>query len=401
MPSSPRSDAQPHVGRRSCPVCDSADHDDILSLPQLPVLINAQVDADAGGDVARGDIDLVVCLGCGHLFNRSFDETLLDYGATYENSLHFSASFRAFAARLADRLVTAHDLRGGRVAELGSGPGHFLSMLCDAGVAEAFGFDPSYDPARLGAPDHPSVSISTDRFPADGSLTVQLAFSQHVLEHLDDPVGALAAQRAAVAPTAGVVYSEVPNGRLMVDRCALWDLVYEHLSYFVPTSFAVSCRRAGLEVASTGVAFGDQFLWCDATPGPVDPDARPAAAEVRVEVAAAHRFGRAATRRIEEAREELVGWADRGPVIVWGAGSKGATYLNLVANVAAIAGVVDINPRKFGCGVPGTDLVVSEPEEITRLRPRTVLAANPVYVDEITETIHRLGVDAAVRPLWS
>lgn len=383
-----------------CPVCTSSQYDDVLSLPQLPVLVNAQVRPDAALHVAKGDMDLVVCLGCGHLYNRSYDAALLDYDAAYENTLHFSKQFQAFARGLADRLVADHDLVGAAVAELGSGPGHFLSMLCDAGVAQAAGYDPSYDPHRLGAPEHPAVTISTELFPADGSLPVRLAFSQHVLEHLDDPVAALAAQRAAVVATGGAVYSEVPNGELMIEQCALWDLIYEHRSYFVPTSLTLACRRAGLDVTAIDAAFGKQFLWCEAVPGDGDEHAQADPGAVEAAVAAARSFGSAATARIAEARDDLARWAGEGPVALWGAGSKGMTYLNLVADVAPVAAVVDINPRKAGWGVPGTPLTITGAEALVAIRPRTVLAANPIYIDEIGAQLAELGVDAEVRALW-
>ncbi|MDJ0768704.1 MAG: methyltransferase domain-containing protein [Ilumatobacter sp.] len=384
----------------SCPVCGSSERDDILSLPQLPVLVNAQVRPDEAPDVARGDMDLVVCLGCGHLYNRSFDNDLMDYDAAYENTLHFSKQFQTFARGLAGRLVDEHGLAGATVAELGSGPGHFLSMLCEAGVAEGIGYDPSYDPNRLGAPDHPAVTISTAMFPADGSLPAKLAFSQHVLEHLHDPVSALAAQREAVAAQEGAVYSEVPNGELMLEQCALWDLVYEHLSYFVPTSLRLACTLAGLEPTAVGADFGGQFLWCEAVPADGGRDGEADTEAVAAAVAAARAFGVAATERVASARRDLAAFADEGPVALWGAGSKGMTYLNLVADVAPVAGVVDINPRKAGWGVPGTDLVISGPEAMADVRPRTVLVANPVYVDEISAELSGLGVSADVRPLW-
>jgi hypothetical protein len=382
-----------------CPVCGSRDHEDVLSLARMPVLVNAQVRPESAPSVSRGDIDLVVCHGCGHLFNRSFDASLLAYDAAYENTLHYSKQFQDFARGLASRLVTDHGLAGTAVAELGSGPGHFLSMLCDAGAAEGHGFDPSYDPHRLGAPDHACVTISTDMFPADGSLQVRLAFSQHVLEHLHDPVAALAALRSAVAGSGGIVYSEVPNGRLMLEQCALWDLIYEHLSYFVPTSLALACRRAGLEVTTMDASFGDQFLWCEATPDGTR-EQRPDDEAVEAAVAAARAFGVAAERRIAEARDELAALATDGPVVLWGAGSKGVTYLNLVSDVAPVAAVVDINPRKSGWGVPGTSLVISGPDVVDDLSPTTVLAANPVYVGEIAATLAEHGVDAEVRALW-
>ena len=49
-------------------------------------------------------------------------------------------------------------------------------------------------------------------------------------------------------PPGGVIYNEVPNGETMIDRCALWDLVYEHYSYFTPVSLELAGARAGLAV---------------------------------------------------------------------------------------------------------------------------------------------------------
>lgn len=383
-----------------CPVCGSSDHDAVVSIPSVPVLVNAQVRPDQGSVAVRGDMDLVVCHGCAHLFNRSFDPELLDYDATYENTLHYSSHFQQFARSLADRLVRDHGLIGVCVAELGSGPGHFLSMLCDAGVARGLGWDPSYDPGRLGAPEHPAVTVSTDQFPDDGSVPVELAFSQHVLEHLGEPVRALAAMRSAVLDANGVVYTEVPNGQLMMEHGAIWDLIYEHRSYFVPLSLDLVCRRAGLRVTSMGAAFGDQFLWCEAIPGDSAADALPDPSAVEQAVVAATVFGATAAERIERARDDLATWAAAGPVALWGAGSKGVTYLNLVADVAEVAAVVDINPRKSGWGVPGTSFAISGPDVLIDVQPRTVVAANPIYVGEIAAALEHMGIDACVRPLW-
>ncbi len=76
------------------------------------------------------------------------------------------------------------------------------------------------------------------------------------------------------------------------------------------------------------------------------------------------------------------------------------TYLNLVADVAPVAAVVDINPRKAGWGVPGTSLTISDPEAMVGVQPKTVLVANPVYIDEIRSQLEGLGVHADVRALW-
>jgi hypothetical protein len=382
-------------------VCGGSALVEVLSLPPLPVAINAQTTPEAAPTVDRGAMELVVCAACSHLFNRAFDPELSAYDSSYENTLHYSPRFRAHATELAARLVADHGLAGATVAELGAGPGHFLTMLCQAGAAAGHGFDPSYDPERLGAPEHPGITLSTELYPSDGSLTPKLALSQHVLEHLTDPVAILGVQRDSVAPVDGAVYAEVPNGEVMIDRCALWDLIYEHYSYFTPVSLTLAATRSGLAVSASHTMFDDQFLAIEATPAGPQPDALPDADAVAALVERAVAFGETARKRIEAARSELAQYRERGPVALWGAGSKGMTYLNLVAEPGTIDAVIDVNPRKAGFGVPGVGgLAIAGPDRLEAVRPATVLIANPIYADEIRSDLADRGLTADVLPLW-
>ena len=385
---------------KCCPVCEGSSLTSVLKLERLPVAINAQTRPEDATRVAKGDINLVVCESCGHLFNAVFDSSKFGYDESYENSLHYSAHFREFARGLAERLVADHELAGAMVAEAGAGPGHFLAMLCDAGVGEAYGFDPSYDPGRLDAKKHKSVKLTQGLFPADGSLRAKLAFSQHVLEHLSSPVTLLRELAASVAATdGGVVYSEVPNGKTMLNRCALWDLIYEHFSYFTPTSLAYAAQRAGLSCIRISEYYDGQFLALDSSV--CDPsDKLPASAEVDAVVSKASQFGVDAKRSIERARQKLEQYRSVGPVALWGAGSKGMTYMNLVAQDGLVDAVVDVNPRKDGYGIPGVDGVIRSPESLKSIKPATVLIANPVYASEIGRSLSGLNVSADVQPLW-
>jgi hypothetical protein len=161
-----------------------------------------------------------------------------------------------------------------------------------------------------------------------------------------------------------------------------------------------------LRVERIDAAFGRQFLWCEAVSDELaESNADPDPDAVAEAVAKARSFGAAAVARIAEARADLERFAAAGPVALWGAGSKGMTYLNLMSDSTSdgttpIAGVVDINPRKAGWGVPGTSQVISGPEAMVDMQPRTVLIANPVYADEISATLSGMGVDADVLPLW-
>ena len=380
-----------------CPVCGGTASEPVIDLGDLPVNLNSQIEPGRSRQAARGPIRVVVCTACSHLYNAAFRPELIEYDAAYENTLHYSAIFRQHAEALAADLITEHGLAGGTVVEVGCGPGHFLSMLCEAGVSQGLGFDPSYDPDRLGAPHHPSVRISRQVLTGASGVAADLAYSQQVLEHLEDPVGLLRVLAAVAAD--GAVFSEVPNGELMIRQTALWDLLYEHVSYFTGVSLAVAHRRAGLVAGRLGTSFGNQFLWADSTPSAPD-DALPAPSVCEPLVEQAQRFGDNARARIEEAAGELDAALARGPVALWGAGTKGMTFLNLVRGADRIAAVVDINPRKRGFGVPGTGLAVLGPEDVPNLAPRTVFIANPIYRDEIGRQLAGLGVQAEVVPLW-
>ena len=382
-----------------CPVCSSPEAQAILSLPPVPIDLNSQVSPDAAATVAKAPVELMVCTACTHLYNRRFDPSVVEYSAAYENTLHYSEHFRAHAEELADRLVADHQLVGATVVEVGSGPGHFLSMLCERGVARAVGFDPSYDPGRMEAPGHAALTIRADVLEPTSEVRADLALSQHVLEHLDDPIQLLATF-ASVLTDGGAVYSEVPNGELMIDRTALWDILYEHVSYFTPPSMATALARAGLSTTRIATSFGDQFLWAESRVGDVvDVVLTPSVTDELVRRAIA--FGTTAAAQIDHASTELEASLRAGPVALWGAGTKGLTYLNLIEGSDKVDAVVDINPRKHGFGVPGTGLTIVGPEVLSDLMPATVLIANPIYRDEISAQLATLGApDASVVPLW-
>jgi hypothetical protein len=86
----------------------------------------------------------------------------------------------------------------------------------------------------------------------------------------------------------------------------------------------------------------------------------------------------------------------RGRVVVWGAGSKGVTFLNTVRGADWIEYVIDINPRKQGMYIPGGGQPIVSPEMLAEHRPSTVLVMNPIYQDEIRGRLSRMGIKANV-----
>jgi FlaA1/EpsC-like NDP-sugar epimerase len=82
----------------------------------------------------------------------------------------------------------------------------------------------------------------------------------------------------------------------------------------------------------------------------------------------------------------------RKKVVVWGAGSKGVTFLNTFGSENPTQYVVDINPHKQGKFVPGTGQEVVPVEFLRAYQPDAVLVMNPNYRGEIEKSIAELGL---------
>lgn len=79
-------------------------------------------------------------------------------------------------------------------------------------------------------------------------------------------------------------------------------------------------------------------------------------------------------------------------VAVWGAGAKGAMFLNAVAGVNALEHIVDVNPHKWGLHIPGTGQEIVSPEFLRQFRPDVLVIVNPNYRDEISRQVSAMGI---------
>jgi len=376
----------------SCPVCRGTRLDAIARVENAPVLCNvllpSRIEALAS---PVGDIDLAVCRDCSHVCNTSFDDSELDYTVDYENSLHFSPTFQEFAISLAQRLVTTYDIRDRQVVELGCGKGDFLAMLAAAGGNEAIGFDPSYN----GAVDHHdgpgSVRVVNDNYQSAGhDLHPALVVTRHVLEHLRNPA-LLIDELGQWAVDDPVIYMEVPDADYMFRQSSVWDVIYEHPSYFTSRSLARLCTNNGLSPILIESPFGGQYLSIHARMGsntgiepgsPTDPMS----------------FGPSFSSILDRWSDNLRDIANSGrSAAIWGAGSKGVSFGAMVPGASEILSIaIDLNPRKKGRYMPVSGLEVTTPDDLRFREVSLVLVMNPLYESEIREDLRRRGIGARV-----
>jgi SAM-dependent methyltransferase len=374
----------------SCPVCRSAALGAFFDAPRMPVLCNQLWPTrEAARRAPAGDIRLSWCRACGHLFNAAFDPDSISYTSAYDNALHFSPRFRAYAEEVAAHLVERYALRGKTVVEIGCGDGYFLQLLCEGGRNRGVGFEPSGTPQT---PAAGSVTLIPDAFSdRHAGYRPDLVCCRQVLEHVPQPTDFLRDLRRTLGDgSRAALFFEVPNGLYMLGELAVWDVIYEHPSYFTPASLAHAFAAAGFGVRSVTEGFGRQFLCVEAAA--TGPAVHDLAAPTTGGVAA---FAQRAGEREAMVREQLGHARGLGQrAIVWGAGSKGVTLLNRLGVRDQVEYVVDVNPRKQDRFIPGTGQRVVAPGFLREYQPHLILLPNPIYAEEVQQQVRSLGVTA-------
>jgi 2-polyprenyl-3-methyl-5-hydroxy-6-metoxy-1,4-benzoquinol methylase len=251
-------------------VCGEARTAEFLSIPDAPlhcnILWNTREEAIG---CAKGEIRLTACEGCEHVFNTAFDPTLMEYTERYENSLFFSQQFQKYAEGLAARLIERHGLRAKDIIEIGCGKGDFLKLLCRMGGNRGVGFDPSYEP-ELEAEPLEGIEVVRDFYGERyKDYAADFICCRHVLEHIAEPAQFIGMLRRAIGNRPGTrLYFEVPNGLYSFRELGIWDIIYEHPSFFTSKSLTRLFEDANFLVSGTGIEFNNQFLWIEASPCP-------------------------------------------------------------------------------------------------------------------------------------
>ena len=383
----------------TCPACAGSQLQAFHAERDIPTNSCLLLDSrDEAEGYPCGDLDLTFCHTCGFVFNASFDPALSEYSQRYEETQAFSGRFVEFARDLAGRWVDKYDLAGRSVLEIGCGKGEFLTMMVEAGAGHGTGIDPGVHAERVDSPVADQLTWIADFYGPDyAHLAADAVVCRHTLEHIPDVGDFMRLVRRSIGDrTDTIVLFELPDVARVLDEIAFWDVYYEHCSYFTLGSLARLFRATGFEVLHLDVEYDDQYLIIEARPSetpapgaPLPEEEDPASLVERVDGFAT---GYAALhtewlKRLAEVE------ADGGKTVIWGAGSKGVSFLTDLGRDAGIEYAVDINPYKHGKFMAGTGQEIVGPEFLREYQPGMVVAMNPIYREEIGAELDRLGVD--------
>lgn len=376
-----------------CIVCKSSDTELVLSTNLITLCNRLYDDPDDAKQAPIAPFELTFCNNCGHGFNSRFMPAYANYDGNYENALHFSPTFRAYAEQQIQSFMNTYDVRGKNILEIGCGQGEWVSALCAEGNNTGFGLDPAFR-----GEEHVSDRVRIFSEAPKGffeETPVNVVAARHVLEHFDDPVSWLKQAASWLKNTSdGLLYIEVPSADYMWRECAIWDLIYEHVSYFSAASLDVALRAAGFDVLSLEATFQGQYLVAIAAPaGDRQNPAAPAVGDDWKD------FSRVYHDAVDHWTSQLNDIAEKGErAVIWGAGSKGISLAYAVAGNAGEAAktidfAVDINPRKRGKYFPTTGLAIQQPDHLRDKRPDHILVMNPIYTEEIAQSVRNLFAD--------
>lgn len=387
--------------RRKCPVCFHSEMTVFFEVNSAPVFCNVLWCSRAEALAApRAPIRLAFCQECGLIYNIAFAPQLMEYPPAYENSLHFSPRFQKYAEETANRLIQQYQLRNKDIIEIGCGQGDFLAMLQRLGNNRVLGFDPSYTPEKTATE---AARLSIRVLPEAYSEThaqhpVDFICCRHVLEHIDRPLDFLRGIRNTIGPRyKTVVYFEVPNALYTLKDMGVWDIIYEHCSYFTSESLANIFMRAGFAPIHLTEQYDGQFLSIEARPTEAETnsgtDVEFALPNIRNLI---NSFHKAYKDKVDSWQHTLLQLKQQeNRVVLWGAGSKGITFLNaLDISHQHIEYIIDLNPRKHGQFVAGTGQQVIAPDFLKEYRPKTIVIMNPIYHAEIQQVAQDLRLSA-------
>jgi SAM-dependent methyltransferase len=346
-----------------------------------------------------GDIRLAFCEACGFIYNDSFDRRLVEYSSRCEESQGFSPFFRAWHESLARRLIDRYSLHGKKIIEIGCGKGEFLALLCDLGHNDGIGFDPAYVPERTPSDAARRIHFIPEFYTGkESGLDGDFLCCKMTLEHIADTAEFIKMVRYSLRDSSDTcVFFQVPNVLRVLKEEAFWDIYYEHCSYFSAGSLTRLFRRTGFDILDVEYQYGEQYVTIEARVG--EGGGSPLAAEddlanLTESVAA---FAARVPGRIADWRTRLEGYREKSlRTVVWGAGSKGVTFLCTLNVPGAVGYVVDINPNMSAHYMAKTGIEIVTPSVLRNYRPDVVIVMNPVYRDEIIGALANLDLSPEV-----
>lgn len=351
----------------NCPLCNSSRLQRLYEVKEIPAFQNKVYRTiQQAKNVTLANVTLSQCDSCNFVFNSDFDPTIMNYDPDYQNEQSYSPYFKSHLETVLN-FIKKRISRKKKIIEIGCGQGAFLQKLSDAGF-EAIGFDPTYDGAN--------PNIIKEYFTEKHSeLNTELICLRHVLEHIHNPLDFLHNIARAVNYSS-MIYIEIPGLDWLLNKRAYWDIYHEHCNYFT-----IETLGALFKDAEIGYIFGGQYIYLMAN-----------LKDLKDQAAYNNSKPSTLSIRFSELNKKLVSHQSfiqsNNALIVWGAGAKGSTFVNLMdPENRHIDSIVDLNPKKQNRYIAKSAHSILSNDDLPAKQDQKIIVMNDNYIDEIRKTI--------------
>lgn len=391
--------------RQTCRLCESKNLDLVVPLSPTPLAEKYFSDSETAGKQEFYDMDLHMCLDCGHVqLLEVVDPDILWDDYTYHSGQtqgiidHFKDC--------AERIIKHHPpLNKSFVIDIGSNDGSFLRCFQERGF-RVLGIDPAKKIAQKATEsgiktiaDFLSNGLAKKITAQHGSASIVTAFN--VFAHTDDLEGMIKSIRKLLSPN-GIFVFEVSYLQNIIDDMLLGTFFHEHLSHHSVKPLIQFLERNGLELIDlqrVSIQGGSLIGIAQLVGGPHTVSA--SVAEI-VSIEEDRLLDRPETLRsfadkLSGLRQQVSklteGWQEGELTVAgFGAARSGNTLIAQMGLADLIDFIVDDHPQKVNKHIGGYGIPVFPTQELTERRPdytfilawihaKKIIASNREYLN--------------------
>lgn len=368
-----------------CSICNTV-LETFFKVPSYPLVTTAGKGRDS---IKMLPLEVGCCPNCSHvqLTQQPTPEQLDiiykgEYTSTLTKGTFASADKMALQCKkfldfsLGEDLPDIHS-----VMEIGSFDGSFLGLLNPN--LERHGCEPN----AIGKEhaDTLNIKLKSEYFNKDSYApnSFDLVIMRHLIEHIPNPIEIIK-NCATVLRDGGALLIETPRVEHTLSKYVIGNFYHQHLHYFSERSLPALLHQAGFQVESYCGQDFRQFVVARLRNGSRSPSTATGYAQDTRKQAISYAC------HIQALEQRFNDWLDSldGDVAIYGASSGTTGLLLLFPRLQArVKFIVDGDPRKQGCKMPGTDIEVYEPLHLGQAGIQSVVIASDFFAHEILNMI--------------
>ena len=385
-----------------CRICGGQEFDEILNLGQQA--LTGVFPSKDDPEVSQGPLELVRCKesqnGCGLVqLRHSYNPTDM-YGETYGYRSGLNNSMvQHLHHRVAEVRRKVNLSHGDLILDIGSNDATTLKAYGNKGY-RLIGIDPSASKFQRFYPTW--IDHIDDFFSADlildhaGKQRAKIITSIAMFYDLENPTEFMQQVHEILADD-GIWVFEQSYLPLMIERTAYDTICHEHISYYALKQIYWMADLAGLKILDVEMNNINGGSFC-VTASRKESVHQPNQWLIDALLAHEEQLGYSGQAvyenfrdKVHEHRESLINLvrtinSDNQQVFGYGASTKGNVLLQFCGfNSTDIPMIAEVNPDKFGCVTPGTNIPIVSEAEVHRMNPDYMLMLPWHFRDHIIE----------------